>query len=852
MRISTKLALGFAIILIGMVIISLLSYSAMNSFSKSVNKITGSNIPLMARSQERGMLVTKANVAQSQLFAVKTAEERENIKSDAFGYISELIKLTENDISSLDDLQNKGFERKKSIELYKNLIETVKNYQNDFSHLVEELNKDVVIRAALVDQLEELDTSTSGMSFKQDFARKNLVRELGEIADILSKKVKFEQDVYKVLYEAERREKSLKNVARLIKEMAKDMNTMLKANPGVKYAQDMRGFVRVLDGFEPVILSYVAAVGKLEKSAANEKNDKSKILQELDNSKKAIMKVISSLDRYIKMVDVSINGEIKGVNFGLNTSKTIFNNVLNLKLLNIRYQLDRNQEDYDKIVNTVEEAIRLLKFVAIKAKTPQEKAEISKIKDGFLKYREDLDNWKIFIADVESNLVAKMNEAILHIQNISDTEVVRIEKVTDDEVLLMNEQSARALLIIAGVSGIALIFGVIVAFVLIRIIIKPIRFVEFSIKKLAEHFGSVVALMQNNLAQGDWSEKAELNLIPENRKMVEDFAKRKDEIGQMCNAELDIIKGIIDSVDAINDVIDQVNDALGEVVDTVDQVSTGAGQVSGASQALSEGATSQAASLEEITSSMTELSSKVKDNASNATEAQKLSDKAVETGDQGTAKMNLLVEKMEVINRSTAEINSVIKTIDDIAFQTNLLALNAAVEAARAGQHGKGFAVVAEEVRNLAARSAKAAGETAAMIDEVVKNITEGHSMAGEAAAVLEEIVGFTSKVTVLNSEVAEASNEQAQGVAQINIGLSQVDQVTQSNTASAEETASAAQQMNSLANYLKEVAAKFKLAERSEEEYVGYEYEDEYEEDAADSADMDAWAGENERLLLE
>jgi methyl-accepting chemotaxis protein len=268
-----------------------------------------------------------------------------------------------------------------------------------------------------------------------------------------------------------------------------------------------------------------------------------------------------------------------------------------------------------------------------------------------------------------------------------------------------------------------------------------------------------------------------------------------DEIGLACNGMLENLQALI-----------------GQVREASAQVSGGANQISDASQSLSQGATEQAASLEEISSSMTEIGAQTRTNADNASQANNLAKTARDSAEKGATQMKEMTTAMADIGRSSREMAKIIKVIDDIAFQTNLLALNAAVEAARAGRHGKGFAVVAEEVRNLAARSAKAAKETAEMIETSARQVETGTGIADRTSASLTEIVGVAAKVSDLSAEVAAASSEQAQGISQVSQGLAQIDQVTQQNTANAEETASAAEELSSQASDLRRLIARFTL----------------------------------------
>jgi len=267
--------------------------------------------------------------------------------------------------------------------------------------------------------------------------------------------------------------------------------------------------------------------------------------------------------------------------------------------------------------------------------------------------------------------------------------------------------------------------------------------------------------------------------------------------------------------ESLNRAVENLDDGLSRVSVGAEQVSSASSQISSASQSLAQGASEQASSLEEVSSSLQEVSGMAVANAGAAQQARTLVEDARRSASEGVKEMQALSESVQKIKASSEETAKIVRTIDEIAFQTNLLALNAAVEAARAGEAGKGFAVVAEEVRNLAIRSAEAAKTTAQLIEQAVQNSEDGFKKNSLVLEKLEKINHQIESVDAGMAEVATASEQQREGIVQVNSAIEQMSQVTQSTAASSEESASAAEELQSQAEELRSVVDNFRLSDQ-------------------------------------
>ena len=275
-------------------------------------------------------------------------------------------------------------------------------------------------------------------------------------------------------------------------------------------------------------------------------------------------------------------------------------------------------------------------------------------------------------------------------------------------------------------------------------------------------------------------------------------ATSKDEVGQLMTAMGEMSENLVRIVSEVRSGTETINTASGEIA---------AGNLD-----LSARTEQQAGSLEETASAMEELTATVRQNSDNARQAKQMAVSASDKAVRGGEVMGDVIRTMEAIDSSSNKIADIISVIDGIAFQTNILALNAAVEAARAGEQGRGFAVVATEVRNLAQRSAAAAKEIKDLIGDSVDKVQAGNRLVEQAGSTMHEVVASVRRVTGIMSEMMSASQEQSAGIEQINIAVTQMDNVTQQNAALVEEAAAAAQAMQEQVNSLNDVVSVFRV----------------------------------------
>lgn len=413
-------------------------------------------------------------------------------------------------------------------------------------------------------------------------------------------------------------------------------------------------------------------------------------------------------------------------------------------------------------------------------------------------------------AYMEANNIKTIHKAQAELDELIDT----ADRKADELIVSLRSEQMEFIVMLSVLGTASVLISILFGIYITRSITRPIKELETAARQMEQGHLKVDVTYRSKDELGSLSNSM--------RQMSEKISYYMDEISramqQLADGNLDIpgcdgFQGdFLPVQEALFIVIDSLNETMAEINTFSDQVASGSDQVAGGAQVLSQGVIAQAGSVEELASTMAEISRQVNENAETS---QAVKSAAGEMGTNILAcnqQMQEMKAAMGEINSCSTQIRKIIKTINDIASQTNILALNAAVEAARVGAESKGFSVVAQEVRGLAGKSSAASKSTEALIEQTLDAVAHGTKLAEETAASLMNIVGGTDDMVSKINQIAEATQKQAEATEMVSIGIGQISDIVQTNSATAEESAAASEELYGESQLLKSKISRFKL----------------------------------------
>lgn len=475
---------------------------------------------------------------------------------------------------------------------------------------------------------------------------------------------------------------------------------------------------------------------------------------------------------------------------------------------------------YDSIVATLEQASVSAKGMAAFPLSADSQKYVGEITAGLATYQEYITSFKDYVLECEAYMVKSIEKSTAIAAGTAEF-LKKLDNETTSIASSTQRTTTLGTIIVIAVAALVLVFSIIIASVLIKSILTPIRYL--------------------NDALGFIGEEGRLTLTQQEQQTLDELAKGKDEIGHSLFAlqkllgrltyinngltaiaqgnlqqEITLVSnqdtmglGMANMVANLNELFNEIQSASGQVASSSNMIASGA-------QALASGATQQAASVEELSVTLTRVQTQSEENSQLAKQTLEETQQAGLLMDESIECMHQMSSSMDEIKKSSQNIASVIKVIDDIAFQTNILALNAAVEAARAGQHGKGFAVVADEVRNLASKSSNAAKETSVLIQNSVNQVMQGAQITQKTEESLSKVNQLSQSSLENVTKISKSSVEQSQAIKEVSTVMEQISVVVQSNSATAQQSAASSQEMSAQSNILNRIVARFQLKDSS------------------------------------